>query len=135
FPPPPLSEVLQHKIIQNYCNDLDPCNFHESGCAVCGALTQLNLSVPLDGLPLEHLKDFDGKFTRKERKTSADPILPVDGPVINRDCKIVCMECAESVQKRRVPKKSLANGLWLGDVPEVLKGLTFAEKILIARVR
>ncbi|KAF9455305.1 hypothetical protein BDZ94DRAFT_1231032, partial [Collybia nuda] len=33
------------------------------------------------------------------------------------------------------PKNALANGLWIGDIPDVLKGLTYAEKILIARIR
>ncbi len=39
FPPAPVTEQMQHKIISDYCNDMEPCNFHESGCAVCGALT------------------------------------------------------------------------------------------------
>ncbi len=30
FPPVPLTEEAQHKIIQNYCTDMDPSNFHES---------------------------------------------------------------------------------------------------------
>lgn len=30
---------------------------------------------------------------------------------------------------------ALANGLWVGEVPQVLKGLSYAEECLIARVR
>ena len=30
---------------------------------------------------------------------------------------------------------ALANDLWIGNVPEELQGLTYAEKLLIARVR
>ncbi len=35
----------------------------------------------------------------------------------------------------KLPKKSLANSLWLGQVPAELSDLTFAEQLLIARVR
>src|SRR6202044_1391382 len=38
-------------------------------------------------------------------------------------------------RKGKVPRLALANGLWLGKVPEELKSLRFVEKILIARVR
>ena len=34
-----------------------------------------------------------------------------------------------------MPLFSLANGMWVGEVPEVLTSLSFAEKLLIARVR
>jgi len=34
-----------------------------------------------------------------------------------------------------VPKFALAKGLWIGKVPEELQGLSFAEQLLIARVR
>jgi hypothetical protein len=37
--------------------------------------------------------------------------------------------------KGKVPKQALANGFWLGSVPDELKDLTFAEKMMIARVR
>ncbi len=35
----------------------------------------------------------------------------------------------------KLPKKALANGLWLGEVPKELSDLTVAEQLLIARVR
>ena len=38
-------------------------------------------------------------------------------------------------QKKIVPLLSLANGNWLGDVPDELRGLSYAEKLLVAKVR
>jgi hypothetical protein len=35
----------------------------------------------------------------------------------------------------KLPKVSLANGMWLGHVPPHLADLTFAEQLLVARVR
>ncbi len=135
FPPPPITEETQHRIISNYCKDMDTANFHESGCAVCGALTLIHLSVSTKELSFEYLKEFAESITRKERKDVTDPVQPVDGPVIDQKCKIVCQDCAESVRRRKLPKKALANGLWLGEVPKELSDLTFAEQLLIARVR
>ena len=34
----------------------------------------------------------------------------------------------------KVPKFALARGLWLGEIPEELQQLSFAEKLLIGRV-
>ncbi|KAK0216367.1 hypothetical protein IW262DRAFT_1299592 [Armillaria fumosa] len=38
------------------------------------------------------------------------------------------------VCKGKVPKRALANNLWIGEVPEVLSQLSFVERILVARV-
>lgn len=45
----------------------------------------------------------------------------------------VCHECWESLKKDKLPKLSLANGMWIGDTPFELSVLTLAEQILIAR--
>ncbi len=50
FPPKPITEEEEHRIITNYCKDMNPSNFDESGCAVCGGLTLLNSSMPHLGL-------------------------------------------------------------------------------------
>ncbi|KAI0649977.1 hypothetical protein C8Q79DRAFT_900724 [Trametes meyenii] len=47
----------------------------------------------------------------------------------------VCNECLSALRKHRLPKHSLANGLWVGDVPDVLRDLTFCEKLLVSLER
>ncbi|KAF5370848.1 hypothetical protein D9758_002052 [Tetrapyrgos nigripes] len=37
--------------------------------------------------------------------------------------------------KNKLPPNALAQGLWIGDIPDELKDLRFAEKLLIAQVR
>src|SRR6202021_2417579 len=39
FPPPPLTDALEHLIISEACNDMRTNKLNEKGCAVCGALT------------------------------------------------------------------------------------------------
>ncbi len=81
------------------------------------------------------MKGYTDKITRKERRKETDPVESIDGPVIDLNCKIVCLDCAINVRRKKLPKKALANGLWIGDVPKELSDLTFAEQLLIARVR
>ncbi|KAF8582902.1 hypothetical protein K439DRAFT_1299499, partial [Ramaria rubella] len=39
------------------------------------------------------------------------------------------------LKKQTVPLVSLSNGNWIGQVPLQLRGLSYTEKLLIARVR
>ncbi|KAJ6484749.1 hypothetical protein C8R45DRAFT_769854, partial [Mycena sanguinolenta] len=47
----------------------------------------------------------------------------------------VCVKCEAILRRKAVPTYALANHLWIGSVPLELQGLSFAEKMLIARVR
>ncbi len=67
---------------------MNPANFHESGCAVCGALTLLKASVPSSDLSFQYLEQYAEKVTRKERKHAADPIEHINGPVIASDVRL-----------------------------------------------
>ena len=73
--------------------------------------------------------------TRVERKTDKCPIKEYRGPVLDYSCSNVCNSCRGDLRKGKVPKLALSKNLWLGTVPDVLKNLTFVEKILVARVR
>lgn len=47
----------------------------------------------------------------------------------------VCTSCWNVLKQKHVPSGSLANGLWIGDVPPELQALNFVEKLLVARYR
>ena len=136
FPPKPLDRPIEHSIIKAWCKDMSQKNFKEVGCAVCGELTLESKAIAL--------KDADVKLdslicssdiSRKERKSSSDPVEGIDGPVIETDLDHICNRCHTSLRAKKLPKISLANGMWLGKVPSALSDLTFAEQLLIARVR
>ena len=73
--------------------------------------------------------------TRLERMCVTDDIQEIPGPVLDSDCNYMCNKCSVSLKRGKTPTNSLANGLWLGKVPQELKNLTYVEKMLIARVR
>ncbi|KAF9553835.1 hypothetical protein CPC08DRAFT_620019, partial [Agrocybe pediades] len=45
----------------------------------------------------------------------------------------ICHECLYSLKQCKRPKLSLANGLWIGELPYQLKNMTLPERLMIAR--
>jgi hypothetical protein len=135
FPPPPKTRSDLEVIINNYCRAIQPASFEQSGCLVCG---ELCLSSTMSSPHI--LKDnmdilAETTCTRKERLKMSDLIEPHNGPVTAPGCKKVCKSCAQSLCDGRMPKQALATGLWIGEQPDVLKNLTYLERMLITPVR
>ena len=115
----------------------------EAGCQVCGLLTRrsdltdvndIHVKLNYDILDVSHYLG-DEMVTRKERKCDEDPVEPLPGPVLDRSCEAICGLCISSLKRNKMPKNALARGLWVGEVPEQLSCLTFAEKLLVSRIR
>ncbi|KDQ55289.1 hypothetical protein JAAARDRAFT_134257 [Jaapia argillacea MUCL 33604] len=135
FPPKHLEDSHVREIVRQYCDNLEPSYSEERGCKVCGRLTigtQLTSKTSLD-IDWNILARPGEGITRKERTSSSDPIEEFKGPIVASKCTEVCKDCEEELKQDKIPKLSLANGMWLGDVPEVLKNLTWAEQLLISR--
>jgi hypothetical protein len=134
FPPSPPSTELCQNIVSDFCADTSPDVFEETGCAVCGKLTPICTMEELSEVENVSLLKADG-VTRKARSKGSDPVKELRGPILAPACNKVCSICAESLDKKKVPILALANGLWIGEIPDELQGLTYAEQLLIARVR
>ena len=133
FPPLPPSAKLCQNIISDFCADTSPNVFEEAGCAVCGKLTPTCEMEELSEVENINLLKIDG-VTRKARCKHSDPVSELRGPILAPDCNRVCPICVESLQNNKVPALALANGLWVGKIPNELRYLTYAEQLLIARV-
>ncbi|KAJ7445309.1 hypothetical protein FB451DRAFT_1055673, partial [Mycena latifolia] len=135
FPPEPLKQEDIHRILTGSSTSMLPVRFLENGCAVCGRLTPITELSPL--------ADFQGNLdilhaegvTRKERYRMDDPIEDLDGPVLAEDCTQLCVECEGALVKSKLPSNALSKHCWLGAVPPELRGLRYAEKVMIAKVR
>ncbi|KDR71676.1 hypothetical protein GALMADRAFT_74671, partial [Galerina marginata CBS 339.88] len=135
FPPDPLDNNLAHKILTSACTRILPKNIEEAGCAVCGELKPLRNMSRLKNIKNQlHVLTASG-VTRIERKDNTSSAREYAGPVLDYSCRHVCENCRGTIRKGKVPRLALANGLWLGKVPEELKSLRFVEKLLIAKVR
>jgi hypothetical protein len=132
FPPEPASKDLEHAIIRDACKRMDPENFEEVGCAVCGELKLRKNTSRLKSVKIL-LKILEAPgVTRIERKSDGRPIREYKGPVLDYGCTNICNGCRGDIRRGKVPRLALSNNLWLGAVPSVLKNLSFVEKILIA---
>jgi hypothetical protein len=137
FPPPPPAIGLKESIIRGWCEDMSPENFAEGGCAVCGQLTPFSQLSKLSetNCDLGILTREGMGLTRQQRLSSTDPVQEIKGPVIDDMCTNICMSCTNSLAQGLTPKYALANGLWLGAVPDQLRYLSYAEQLLVSRVR
>ena len=133
FPPDPPPMRLQHTIISDFCKDICPNKFVEAGCAVCGKLTPVLQLKDYSDVNLTPLVQQD--VTQIERYSNEDPIVSSDKAVLIDELDRICKSCSKSLQNGKCPVSSLANGLWLGKVPKELTGLSYAEQLIIARVR
>ncbi|TFK50559.1 hypothetical protein OE88DRAFT_1602287, partial [Heliocybe sulcata] len=137
FPPKSTSKELLQKIIYDFVDAQKPTLIEESGCTVCGVLCPLSIMGDIGNYQNQmHLLTIPDKLvTRKERFTSADPIETIPGPILAHNKKHICPECVISLEKGQAPDQALANGLWLGNIPNELQDLTLAEKFMVAKVR
>ena len=133
FPQDPPSMRLQHTIISDFCKEICPNKFVEAGCAVCGKLTPVSQLKEYSDIDLAPL--VQPGVTQIERCSNEDPIVSSDTAVLIDELDRICKSCSKSLQNGKCPVSSLANGLWLGKVPKELTGLSYAEQLIIARVR
>jgi hypothetical protein len=135
FPPDPPSNTLLETIIKGFCDDTAPQKFIEGGCAVCGRLSPIDNMILLNKINCDLNAISLGNVGRYERLHKLDPIVPLKGPVLVENCDHVCHTCQSFLKKQKMPPESLANFFWIGPIPSVLKNLTFAEKMLISKIR
>jgi len=135
FPPDPPSNTLVESIIKGFCIDTAPDNFIEGGCAVCGLLSPIKDMVLLNEMDCDLNVISPGDIGRYERLHKSDPIRSLEGPILAEDCHHVCNTCQSFLKKNKKPPESLANFFWIGSIPSVLQNLTFAEKMLISKIR
>ncbi|PPQ73348.1 hypothetical protein CVT24_012186 [Panaeolus cyanescens] len=135
FPPPPQTMNDIANIMSGYCKDLSPQIIEEEGCAVCGQLCKRADMHPLADVNAHLHFLIDPPSTRMERLTSSSLITCLPGPVLANGLDKICTSCKKCLVGGSRPRLALANGLWLGEIPDVLKGLTVAEQSLITRVR
>ena len=135
FPPDPPSNMLLESIIKGFCDDTAPQDFIERGCAVCGRLFPVHDLTLLNEINCDLTAISPGNIGQCERLCDLDSTVPLKGPVLADGCDHICRTCHSYLKKDKMPPESLANSFWIGSIPLVLQNLTFAEKMLISRIR
>ncbi|KAL1671556.1 hypothetical protein EV122DRAFT_198064, partial [Schizophyllum commune] len=135
FPPEPVTDDLVEDIVRGFCADTSKEAIEEVGCASCGILCNRASSKSVKDRKLDLSLLIEPHATRLERDSLRQPLKRVDGPVLAQECDRICVTCFDHLVSGRRPPMSLANGLWIGEVPDVLKGLSYAEMQMISKVR
>ena len=134
----PVSEQCQSACISSFIDATGNRAVSTTVCAVCAGhffhhevvsaklddLQAKNKLSPASPHPRHHLTN-DMLLHRNEKSLSTD--------TDNGACAIVCKTCVSYLNRDLTPPLSLANSLWIGDIPLELKILTLPERILIAR--
>ena len=135
FPPARPVKSNWDSCMKNFCESFTPVKVEEEGCAVCAQSSNRAEMTPLSNYDLSPLKMTDLGVTRRTRKTAKQIVTEIPGPVLVSDLKQVCSTCRVDLEAGKMPPLALANGLWIGEVPDELKCLSYAEKLVISRVR
>ena len=138
FPPKCNMDTFLEDTAASFCTNTEPSMIEEVGCSVCGMLTPKHATKKKENADVDFTilcSESETEVTRRERQSSLEPIKKIDGPVMDSNCSRVCMDCVGLLKKKKIPLLSLANGNWIGDVPSQLKNLSYAERLLIAKVR
>ncbi|KAL1750009.1 hypothetical protein FB107DRAFT_224601, partial [Schizophyllum commune] len=135
FPPEPVTDELVEEIVRGFCEDTSKEALEEVGCACCGILCKRATSRPLKDKKLDLSLLIEPHATRLERTTPDRPPRRIEGPVLATGCDRTCPTCYQFLLSGRRPPLALANGLWIGEVPDVLKGLSYAEMQMISKIR
>ncbi|EAU82018.2 ATP-dependent DNA helicase PIF1 [Coprinopsis cinerea okayama7 len=101
-----------------------------TACTVCAREVFLNESQAVKVEDIPHRQRLK-PATPHEAHQLTDGILLHPRTYDLTDEVRICFECLRCLEKDRTPKLSLANNMWIGDVPRELKGLTLPERILI----
>ena len=135
FPPSAPTLGLQHSIISEACNDMSPDVFEESGCGVCGRLTLFSNLLDLSKVQVDLSLLINPNVTQMECSYADEPTRNWEHPILEEGLDNICKSCYSSLNKGKMPLHALANGKWIGAVPKELSDLSFAEQLLVSRVR
>ena len=101
--------------------DLNLLKFHQDPCLTSQAGLNLNtLPLPYKDGPLQ------------------DVLLEPAGVTVDENGNLqllLCNQCHSALKREKIPPLSLANGTFLGPIPDELKDLTVIEEAMIARCR
>ncbi|KAJ3551659.1 hypothetical protein NM688_g4576 [Phlebia brevispora] len=136
FPPKPHSRHALAEFVKEWCTEISADVLGEAVCAVCGQLTieQQQKKIAVDN-PLLKLLCIEGVVASAVSDDRMAPVLCPAGICDNGAQCSVCGVCMKALRRRTVPNIALANGLWVGEVPECLARLNFVEKLVVARYR
>ncbi|CAF1202328.1 unnamed protein product [Adineta ricciae] len=152
--PAAIETSLKEDCLQDFCDQTSMSVLRQSICTICNirasasAMKEYNLSHIPNVQKLSchaDLIDVIGKITSRIAQDGnescsifcslSDAVLYKKGYHMMKKSGNICHECHIALIKNKAPIFSVANKMWVGDVPLVLQQLTIAEEKLISLYR
>ena len=138
----PLFETVSEKCRQNCIADfIDATGTKAIATSICAVCAGTFFDSDVDRVLLSYLHQSEKLLpvTSHSSHVLTNGMLLHHHPscfsenTFGQSCANVCTSCLSSLRQHKTPPLSLANGMWIGDVPLVLRVLTLPERILVAR--
>jgi hypothetical protein len=127
----PTDEVISHSISE-FIDRTSNMALKVVACGICarekGKITSNQIS--LADIPNQH---HLRPLIPHSKHVLFNDMLLYPSAVSQNNSTNICNECLGFLKQDRMPPLSLANGLWLGEIPEELSILTLPERMLIAK--
>jgi hypothetical protein len=132
-----LSQTEKDEIIREFRANTNNSALQCQECSFCGTneLVSKCRLRHIDHLDISLLESAVAKLCAVSNQACLSCFHP---ETIKNSCYVLCHSCEKSVSKKRfkeIPTQAHANGLWIGDVPDELQGLSLIEEQCISRVR
>lgn len=126
---PPRADIAQ-RVMQFRLNTGNDA-LAKAVCAVCARRLASALCSPIDVTDIPAPELLRPYSPHPSHTLYGDMLLY--SPSVANGRTNICVDCHTALKRGEQPIPSLANNLWLGDIPSVLSVLTLPERVLIAR--
>lgn len=103
--------------------------------AICAACAQITSEKKLQGMAIDDIPHGEMLAPREPHPAHfiCNGMLLHKDAIKKKGIIPLCNLCLQSLQQGIVPRLSLANDMWIGDIPFEMEILTLAERMLLAR--
>lgn len=127
----PVDERILHACTLDYITATGNQALAKVICAVCARNTLASNAESTDVGSIPSPQSIAPLYPHPHQHI-VDGMLLYEGAIKDRKTH-VCRECLADLKLKRTPALSLANNMWIGDVPPELSSLTLPERVLISR--
>jgi hypothetical protein len=134
----PISEEERRACHRRYRKLTSNEALRQEVCIICarGVSASVGKRVEIADIPNQHLLKPNHYHYAMQADMRQNMLLWTRGikpQEDGRESGFACQQCLTNLGNKRQPRYSLANDLWIGEIPDCLANLTIAEELLIAR--
>jgi len=126
-----VEQSLKDSIIRNFMEQTNNAALTMSICGVCAREEYQNNVTVLSLLDIPHSQHLSPLILHPMHTLYGGLLLHPEG--ISLNLVLICDTCLDYLKKDQIPRFSLTNNMWIGNIPCKLAILTLPERMLIAK--